>query len=130
MSEAAWNKNSFPSVRSKSRVFSLFSPGTGEARGKSMPCAWTFVLNGVGSLHAHVRVFIQCIHQHTPLEVIFEKIKNDGRSFVVNFLRYKSHVRRQVYATTDTWNAGDGEVVENAWPEYKENVSLTSSAKY
>eukprot|EP00959_Pyramimonas_sp_CCMP1952_P281746 5889036-Pyramimonas_sp.AAC.1 len=30
-----------------------------------------------GSLHAHCQVFAQCLHQHAPLEEVFEIVRDD-----------------------------------------------------
>ena len=50
-----------------------------------------------GSLHAHIQVFIQCLHQHTPLAEVLEHLKVDGEKHIAKYLRYKAHSCRQVY---------------------------------
>ena len=82
-----------------------------------------------GSLHAHMQVFIQCLHQHTPMAEILQKLKADGNKDVLQYLRYKEHVCRQVYADTtraETKIAAN----EKAWPEYAECRSLVSQPAY
>ena len=36
-------------------------------------------LKSTGSLHAHCQAFIQCSHQHTPLEEVFEIVRDDAQ---------------------------------------------------
>ena len=50
-----------------------------------------------GSLHAHIQVFIQCLHQHTPLDEILHHLKTEGSEDIEKYLRYKAHVCRQAY---------------------------------
>ena len=40
-----------------------------------------------GSLHAHIQVFIQCLHQHTPLTEVLEHLKIDGEKHIAKHLR-------------------------------------------
>ena len=48
-----------------------------------------------GSLHAHTQLFVQCLHQHTPLVEIFARIRSVGGGEMVDkYLRYKAHVCR------------------------------------
>lgn len=59
-----------------------------------------------GSLHAHSQVFVQCLHQHTNLYQIMEKIREKPDGIVQEYLRYKEHVCRQVYSEeTDVVNS-------------------------
>ena len=84
-----------------------------------------------GSLHAHCQVFVQCLHQHTPLWEIIHKLKSErGSAIVDGYLKYKAHVCRQVYAS-------DRDVVdarlysfEKQWPNYENAVNLISSPAY
>ena len=71
-----------------------------------------------GSLHAHSQGFIQCLHQHMPLIKIFEFLKKGNAEVVRKYLRYKTHVCRQVYADKDLAEQRLPEV-EAAWPQYK-----------
>ena len=50
-----------------------------------------------GSLHAHSQIFVQCLHQHTPLAEIMQRLKRDGDGLVKKYLVYKEHVCRRVY---------------------------------
>ena len=54
-----------------------------------------------GSLHAHIQVFIQCLHQHTPLDEVLQRLQSKGNKEINGYLKYKEHVCRQVYADPD-----------------------------
>ena len=82
-----------------------------------------------GSLHGHSQVFIQCLHQHMPLIKVFEFLKNGNAEVVRKYLRYKSHVCRQVYADKDLADRRLPEQ-EAAWPQYKESKVLISRPSY
>eukprot|EP00959_Pyramimonas_sp_CCMP1952_P176136 3680574-Pyramimonas_sp.AAC.1 len=75
-----------------------------------------------GALHAHCQVFIQCLHQHTPLEEVFEIVRDDvesrGKQIVEDYLKYKSRVRRQVYSKQMTPEEITGKLdeAEKSWP--------------
>ena len=45
-----------------------------------------------GSLHAHTLLWVQCLHQHTPLVDTFLKAKDSAKDLVAKYLRYKEHV--------------------------------------
>ena len=49
-----------------------------------------------GSLHAHSQVFVQCLHQHTPLWEILKQLKKGAGSMFNDYLNYKAHVCRQI----------------------------------
>ena len=51
-----------------------------------------------GCLHAHCQLFVQCMHQHTPLGDIMARLYGSGaRELVDGYLEYKRHVVRQEY---------------------------------
>ena len=81
-----------------------------------------------GGLHAHGQLHIQCIHQHTPLVSIFEKLVRDGNALAKGYLSYKAHVSRQEYADVESWKSRQDQT-EEAWPEYKGSTKLVSSFK-
>lgn len=82
-----------------------------------------------GSLHAHIQVFIQCLHQHTPLADVLQRLKETKRDEVEALLKYKEHVCRQVYA--DPMKAEqDLPKKESSWPEYSDSKILSSAASY
>ena len=59
-----------------------------------------------GSLHAHSQVFVQCLHQHTSIYDILEKLRETPDNIIKEYLRYKEHVCRQVYTEdNETVNA-------------------------
>ena len=74
-----------------------------------------------GCLHGHAQVHAQCLHQHTPLTEVMIVLALDKAQLVGEYLRYKAHVYRQVYADTDAW-AQRREATAEAWPEYKDSV--------
>lgn len=83
-----------------------------------------------GSLHAHSKVFVQCLHQHTNIYQIMEKLRYEPDNIVKEYLKYKEHVCRQVYTeNVDVVNEKLAEA-ENQWPEYKTNELLTAIPAY
>ena len=55
-----------------------------------------------GSLHAHMQVFLQNIHQHTPLHEVMERLRSiGGEELIQKYLRFKEHVSRQIYTDVD-----------------------------
>ena len=83
-----------------------------------------------GSLHAHCQLFLQCLHQHTHLHNIFETIRKNGSGIVDDYLKYQSHVRRQVYAGSEADVAKKVEDAERHWPAYKVTSLLMSRPSY
>ena len=83
-----------------------------------------------GSLHAHCQVFIQCLHQHTPLEEVFEVVRDDvqgrGKKIVEDYLEYKGRVCRQVYSQQMAAEDINRrlEDAEKSWPEFKAESGL------
>ena len=45
-----------------------------------------------GSLHEHSQVFVQCLHQHTNIYQILDKLRERPDSIVREHLQYKEHV--------------------------------------
>ena len=62
-------------------------------------------LKSTGALHAHSQLFVECLHQHTPLVDVMQRITGTGATVVQRYLRYKSHVSRQVYADLELADA-------------------------
>ena len=84
-----------------------------------------------GSLHAHCQVFVQCLHQHTPLWEIIHKLKSDGADVIVDgYLKYKAHVCRQVYDSERDIVDARLDVFEKNWPNHSESVHLISAPSY
>ena len=83
-----------------------------------------------GSLHAHSQVFVQCLHQHTNIYQILEKLREKPDSIVKEYLRYKEHVSRQVYMENPEIVNTKLAEAESEWPEYKSNTMLTAVRRY
>ncbi|CAE8714602.1 unnamed protein product [Polarella glacialis] len=82
-----------------------------------------------GCLHGHAQVFVQCLHQHTPLLEIFERMQEGNAELLQEYLRYKQHVCRQTYARRDQWEARQ-EATEKAWPAYESSTALITVPAY
>ena len=82
-----------------------------------------------GSLHAHIQVFIQCLHQHTPLDEVLQRLQTKGNKEINGYLKFKEHVCRQVYADPDRADERLP-LKEQEWPEYVSDVRLTSRPTY
>ena len=46
-----------------------------------------------GSLHAHCQVFVQCLHQHTPLTEIFQLVESRLDILRAAYLKYNAHAK-------------------------------------
>ena len=82
-----------------------------------------------GSLHAHSQLFVQCLHQHTPLVDVLKHVRANGAELVQRYLTYKAHVCRQVYANLDVAE-GRVQSLEKEWPEYASSNFLVSRPSY
>ena len=82
-----------------------------------------------GSLHAHIQVFLECLHQHTPLNEVLELLRRDSEGLIQKYLRFKRHVCRQVYADADLAQKRLPER-EAEWPEYPNSRLLVSRPAY
>ena len=83
-----------------------------------------------GSLHAHCQLFVQCLHQFTPLKEICERIRQDEGFIVDDYLTYKARVSRQVYAQVGLEHDQEIRHQEQQWPEYKESQALVGRPSY
>ena len=81
-----------------------------------------------GSLHAHSQLFVQCLHQHTPLSELLVELASRG-NIVKDYLTYKAHVSRQVYADPQRADARLP-LLEADWPEYPQSTALLPVRKY
>ncbi len=70
-----------------------------------------------GALHAHCQLFLQCLHQHNPLQHLMALIQKKKPWLVGDYLKYKEHVARQVYSDLPGAKRTLSEV-EAGWPEY------------
>ena len=50
-----------------------------------------------GSLHIHGHLFLQNLHQHTPLLTLLERLEREPGTIVEDYLRYKAHVVTQMF---------------------------------
>ena len=82
-----------------------------------------------GALHAHIQLFIQCLHQHTPLSEVLAQLRSTGSSEIDRYLRYKEHVCRQVYANAQKAN-DELPSKEQEWPQYADSRILVSRPAY
>lgn len=78
--------------------------------------------NSTGSLHAHSQLFVQCVHQHTPLHEILAHLRTTRAHTVIDYLKYKAHVCRQEYAAPPDEETLEG--IEKNWPEYKKSAHM------
>ena len=76
-----------------------------------------------GSLHAHSQLFVQCLHQHTPLVDVLRVLRKDRGDLVRKYLVYKAHACGECYETGQQATAGR-EQREKDWPEYKAHRDL------
>ena len=83
-----------------------------------------------GSLHGHVQVFIQCLHQHNSLTEVWEEIERRGEQLVDEYKQFAAHV---MYGT----HSARPEVVEEelrrlgkTWPEYSDDWALVNRPRY
>ena len=84
-----------------------------------------------GSLHAHCQCFVQCLHQHTPLEEIFALGAESLASLRASYLRYSGHVMHGVYEghSPDSVEAKIA-VAEATWPEHRNEDSMVQTPAY
>ena len=70
-----------------------------------------------GAFHIHTQVFVQCLHQHTPLYEILELVKERKVAIVQEYLAYADHVSKTSYDDLPAWH-NNRQQREAAWPEY------------
>jgi len=83
-----------------------------------------------GSLHAHSQVFVQCLHQHTPLVELFASRSGRDKELAEAYLRYKAHVCRQQYADVNKCTEAAFEEIESQWPRYESKTLLVERPEY
>ena len=73
-----------------------------------------------GSLHAHCQCFVQCLHQHTALEEIFQLGATKLEELRTSYLTYSGHVMHGVYEGHSEKEAAEKIAeAEASWPEHK-----------
>ena len=84
-----------------------------------------------GSLHAHCQVFVQCLHQHTPLTEIFQLVESRLDSLRSAYLQYNTHVVHMTYAGQTEEQTVDGiDAAEHTWPEHAMDSTRTACPEY
>ena len=84
-----------------------------------------------GSLHAHCQVFVQCMHQHTPLTEIFQLVEERLDALRAEYLQYNAHVVHSVYSgqTKEAIDAGIA-AAESTWPEHAVDKTMIAYLHY
>ena len=79
-----------------------------------------------GSLHAHCQVFVQCLHQHTPLTEIFGLVETRLDALRAAYLQYNAHVVHATYSgqTKEEIDARIADA-ERTWPEHAADSTMT-----
>ena len=84
-----------------------------------------------GSLHAHCQVFVQCLHQHTPLAEIFQLVESRLDALRAAYLRYNAHVVHMTYSgQTDEQISVGIHAAEQSWPEHAMDRTMTECSDY
>ena len=83
-----------------------------------------------GSLHLHMQVFVQCLHQHTPLHTLLEKIRSTLPHLFNDYAKYKDLVCRQIYEDPDMWKARQQETEADWKTQYEANTELIDTPEY
>ena len=84
-----------------------------------------------GSLHGHCQCFVQCLHQHTPLQEIFQLGCDRLAALRVAYLEYSGHVMHGTYAGHDAEAIAKGIAdAEASWPEHKDAMALIQIPAY
>ena len=83
-----------------------------------------------GSLHAHSQLFVQCLHQHTPLADIMERLRTQHPGVIDRYLNYSAHVSRTVYEEVGEALEERLELKEQEWPEFKQATAMTDCPHY
>ena len=82
-----------------------------------------------GNLHAHLQCFVQCLHQHTPLEELFTRLKTEAAAFTQACLDYNAHVAYARYPEHELPNVERAkDTAERTWPEHIDDNVMTSCA--
>ena len=56
-----------------------------------------------GSLHVHFHFFVECLHQHTPLQTLLTEHRESLETLFTQYAKYKPLVCRQVYEDLEVW---------------------------
>ena len=83
-----------------------------------------------GSLHAHSRLFIQFLHQHTSVHDIISMLRKNCTHVVQDYFYYRTHVCRQVVHTDKVSLEQQLDKHETAWPDYRDSTFLVTIPEY
>eukprot|EP00438_Fugacium_kawagutii_P017484 Skav217980 [mRNA] locus=scaffold496:402099:408191:- [translate_table: standard] len=84
-----------------------------------------------GSLHAHCQCFVQCLHQHTALQDIFDLAAEKLEELRNSYLVYSGHVMHGVYEGHSQEEVAAKIVeAEASWPEHKNERAMIECPEY
>eukprot|EP00438_Fugacium_kawagutii_P008899 Skav215707 [mRNA] locus=scaffold2573:242958:252224:+ [translate_table: standard] len=84
-----------------------------------------------GSLHAHCQCFVQCLHQHTPLQEVFDVAEKRLEELRSGYLAYSGHVMHGVYeGHAQEEVAAKIAEAEASWPEHKNEQAMIECPEY
>ena len=83
-----------------------------------------------GSLHVHFQIFVQCLHQHTPLQILLTEHRQELEALFSQYAKYKALVCRQVYEDLNAWAKRQSNT-EKEWKEqYGRSFELVDTPTY
>ena len=84
-----------------------------------------------GGMHGHAQVCVQCLHQHTALEEIFEMCEARLHELRRAYEQYNAHVCHASYAG-QTAEAMESRILsaEASWPDHEADVAMTAAPPY
>ena len=84
-----------------------------------------------GGMHGHAQVFVQCLHQHTALEEIFEMCDARLQELRHAYEKYNAHVCHASYAG-QTAESMECRILaaEASWPDHEADVAMTTAPQY
>ena len=83
-----------------------------------------------GAYRLHGQLFLQCLHQFTPLRDLVELGREPMLELLRNYSHYSAHVQRRVYWNPEAWHDRRQEEVEEEWPEYRDSSLMLSRPTY
>ena len=84
-----------------------------------------------GSLHAHCQCFVQCLHQHTALDEIFQLGAKKLEELRTSYLTYSGHVMHGVYEGHSEEEVAEKIAeAEASWPEHKNEQIMIACPAY
>eukprot|EP00438_Fugacium_kawagutii_P006753 Skav200266 [mRNA] locus=scaffold4437:38715:48406:+ [translate_table: standard] len=84
-----------------------------------------------GASHGHAQVFVQCLHQHTPLEEIFHFTAEQLDALRIAYIAYNAHVCHATYANQPA-SVVQKKIVtaEASWPDHETDDVMTTFPTY